>query len=84
MLFTDFQKVIAAHCCIFCLHVPFSCFYVVFVCQLNVSTDTISRFHIYKENKDTHEALGVIGSMLGIQVCMVLRWIHSVGFLIDF
>ncbi|XP_027933602.1 multisubstrate pseudouridine synthase 7 [Vigna unguiculata] len=25
------------------------------------------RFHIYKENKDTHEALGVIGSMLGIQ-----------------
>ncbi|CAJ1961042.1 unnamed protein product [Sphenostylis stenocarpa] len=25
------------------------------------------RFHIYKENKDTHEALGVIGNMLGIQ-----------------
>ncbi|KAG0448010.1 hypothetical protein HPP92_028042, partial [Vanilla planifolia] len=27
------------------------------------------RFHLYKENKDTHEALGVIGKMLGIQQC---------------
>ena len=27
------------------------------------------RFHLYKENKDTQEALGVIGKMLGIQVC---------------
>ncbi|KAG4928903.1 hypothetical protein JHK84_054451 [Glycine max] len=26
------------------------------------------RFHLYKENKDTHEALGVIGNMLSIQV----------------
>ncbi|XP_030958091.1 multisubstrate pseudouridine synthase 7 isoform X2 [Quercus lobata] len=26
------------------------------------------RFHLYKENKDTQEALGVIGKMLGIQV----------------
>ncbi|XP_028549259.1 multisubstrate pseudouridine synthase 7 [Dendrobium catenatum] len=25
------------------------------------------RFNLYKENKDTHEALGVIGKMLGIQ-----------------
>ncbi|TKY61401.1 Multisubstrate pseudouridine synthase 7 [Spatholobus suberectus] len=25
------------------------------------------RFHLYKENKDTQEALGVIGNMLGIQ-----------------
>ncbi|KAL5156087.1 Multisubstrate pseudouridine synthase 7 [Glycine soja] len=25
------------------------------------------RFHLYKENKDTHEALGVIGNMLSIQ-----------------
>ncbi|KAK7397292.1 hypothetical protein VNO78_18460 [Psophocarpus tetragonolobus] len=25
------------------------------------------RFHLYKENKDTHEALGVIGHMLGIK-----------------
>ncbi|KAG2384162.1 uncharacterized protein HKW66_Vig0150750 [Vigna angularis] len=45
----------------------FSCFYIVFVCQLNVSTSEISRFHIYKENQDTHEALGDIGNMLGIQ-----------------
>lgn len=75
---------IAAYCCISYLHLPFPCFYIVFVCQLNVSTNAISRFHIYKENKDTHEALGVIGNMLGIQVRMVLRWIHSAGFLIDF
>lgn len=27
------------------------------------------RFHLYKENKDTQEALGIIGKMLGIQVC---------------
>lgn len=26
------------------------------------------RFHLFKENKDTHEALGLIGKMLGIQV----------------
>ncbi|KAG1347731.1 putative tRNA pseudouridine13 synthase [Cocos nucifera] len=26
------------------------------------------RFHLYKENKDTQEALGVIGKMLGVQV----------------
>ncbi|KHN31449.1 Multisubstrate pseudouridine synthase 7 [Glycine soja] len=25
------------------------------------------RFHLYKENKDTHEALGVIGNMLSVQ-----------------
>ncbi|KAG8649731.1 multisubstrate pseudouridine synthase 7 isoform X3 [Manihot esculenta] len=25
------------------------------------------RFHLYKENKDTHEAIGLIGKMLGIQ-----------------
>ena len=25
-------------------------------------------FNLYKENKDTQEALGVIGKMLGIQV----------------
>ncbi|GAV81423.1 TruD domain-containing protein/HEAT domain-containing protein [Cephalotus follicularis] len=25
------------------------------------------RFHLYKENKDTQEALGLIGKMLGIQ-----------------
>ncbi|XP_020582428.1 multisubstrate pseudouridine synthase 7 isoform X2 [Phalaenopsis equestris] len=25
------------------------------------------RFHLYKENKETHEALGIIGKMLGIQ-----------------
>ena len=29
----------------------------------------ILRFHLYKENKDTQEALGAIGKMLGIQVC---------------
>nr|CAD1828049.1 unnamed protein product [Ananas comosus var. bracteatus] len=28
------------------------------------------RFHLYKENKDTQEALGVIGKMLGIQLCL--------------
>ena len=26
------------------------------------------RFRLYKENKDTQEALGVIGKMLGLQV----------------
>lgn len=26
------------------------------------------RFHLYKENKDTQEALGIIAKMLGIQV----------------
>lgn len=26
------------------------------------------RFHLYKENKDTQEAIGLIGKMLGIQV----------------
>ena len=83
MLFINCQKVIATHCCIFYLLVPFPCFYIVFVCELNVSTNAISRFHIYKENKDTHEALGVIGNMLGIQVCMGLCWIHSAGFLIE-
>lgn len=28
----------------------------------------IFRFHLFKENKDTQEALGLIGKMLGIQV----------------
>lgn len=28
----------------------------------------LCRFNLYKENKDTQEALGVIGKMLGIQV----------------
>ncbi|PWA86499.1 pseudouridine synthase family protein [Artemisia annua] len=27
----------------------------------------ISRFHLCKENKDTQEALGLIGKMLGVQ-----------------
>lgn len=31
-------------------------------------TQILSRFHLYKENKDTHEAIGLIGKMLGIQV----------------
>lgn len=28
----------------------------------------VYRFHLYKENKDTQEALGLIGKMLGVQV----------------
>ncbi|KAF8679193.1 hypothetical protein HU200_045961 [Digitaria exilis] len=28
------------------------------------------RFHLYKENRDTQEALGVIGKMLGVQVTL--------------
>lgn len=28
----------------------------------------IFRFHLYKENKDSQEALGLIGKMLGIKV----------------
>ncbi|PIN26595.1 tRNA pseudouridine(13) synthase [Handroanthus impetiginosus] len=31
----------------------------------------ILRFHLYKENKDTQEALGILGKMLGIQVFWV-------------
>ncbi|THF95877.1 hypothetical protein TEA_024385 [Camellia sinensis var. sinensis] len=30
--------------------------------------DKFLRFHLYEENKDTHEALGLIGKMLGIQI----------------
>lgn len=35
-------------------------------------TQILSRFHLYKENKDTHEAIGLIGKMLGIQVRQAL------------
>ena len=35
------------------------------------NTINISRFHLYKENKDTQEALGVIGKMLGVQVLVI-------------
>ncbi|XP_054804003.1 multisubstrate pseudouridine synthase 7 [Prosopis cineraria] len=31
------------------------------------NTGKFLRFHLYKENKDTQEALGVIGKMLGVQ-----------------
>lgn len=32
---------------------------------------TVFRFHLYKENKDTQEVLGLIGKMLGVQVSFV-------------
>jgi hypothetical protein len=35
----------------------------------------ITRFHLYKENKDTQEALGVIGKMLGVQVVSMFYFI---------
>lgn len=37
----------------------------------------ISRFHLYKENKDTQEALGVIGKMLGVQVWPSLNFVST-------
>ena len=37
----------------------------------------IARFHLYKENRDTQEALGVIGKMLGVQVGAML-WLIKV------
>lgn len=36
--------------------------------MLRNGLDVNIRFHLYKENKDSQEALGVIGKMLGIQV----------------
>jgi len=36
------------------------------------NTINISRFHLYKENKDTQEALGVLGKMLGVQVLVII------------
>lgn len=47
--------------------------------MLNVCVNMITRFHLYKENKDTQEALGVIGKMLGIQVSGACTVTYSLG-----
>lgn len=44
--------------------------------QISILLYVIVRFHLYKENKDTQEALGVIGKMLGIQVLPIVNYIH--------
>ncbi|PWZ15949.1 Pseudouridylate synthase 7 [Zea mays] len=36
-------------------------------CIRLVTISNVTRFHLYKENKDTHEALGVIGKLAGVQ-----------------
>lgn len=44
----------------------------VLICVICISNSldlyNFYRFHLYKENKDTQEALGLIGKMLGVQV----------------
>ncbi|RXH82413.1 hypothetical protein DVH24_036754 [Malus domestica] len=41
------------------------------------------RFHLYKENKDTQEALGVIGKMLGVQVTVFKKLASKLAALND-
>lgn len=40
-----------------------------------VTISNVTRFHLYKENKDTHEALGVIGKLAGVQVVSMFYFI---------
>jgi hypothetical protein len=56
-----------------CCGIPFDLQFIIRIMYLLISNSiNISRFHLYKENKDTQEALGVIGKMLGVQVLVML------------
>lgn len=74
--FRHYLKVIASNSWLHCIlrHDIFLFLNIVLSCSLSSF-----RFNLYKENKDTQEALGVVGTMLGIQVCVVHCWIYSVN-----